>query len=299
MKKLLPLISSAFLISAPIGSLIQNLNFTNQNNAIWLAPTSMLNLVKGINNAMAHDWNVENSWWNEIPENRSEENYRKFIEGKSGFIEEKTRTILKENLIQNFDHKYENSTPNKQTFQTQSYQKKVTNTSTIAINFQEQIKNSLKISVVFGDNTLEVSFTSQQTWTNTVSVEETLTAPSQSFIVDPYSIGMATYTIKESLDDVKGIIRFFVPLDGKLDSSKWRNPNNHTINQGYLPFRDLVRELNAAGYGELLKMNATNFSIISADNPSNPTQISINIPIEWQDKTNHLNVKFSQMPLEI
>lgn len=66
-----------------------------------------------------------------------------------------------------------------------------------------------------------------------------------------------------------------------------------------LSISSIIQSFNKYGYGQQIKIDSKQYSIISADNPEDPTVAYLNLPIIWESQDGNLDVIFEETPLQI
>lgn len=302
MKTLLAILGSMSVGISPAIATISTTPAYNKNSGtqaeseLWKEPTSMQAIQEGINNHYQSINSIQQ--WTESIQSRVQKNYDLYVANTSSQLTVLKMEPISESVDNTFQDVYNNNTPNKQTFQTQSYSKEITNTATFNIQLQDKVAVSVSASFFFANISVGVDFSSTRAWTDTQTAKETITAPSQSFTVDPYSRGIASYVIKSGTYNVTGAVRVNLPLDTLMWTSLIAPdfPGDEEHNYSYT-LREVVGFLNEAGYGDMIRMDSDKFTTISTDNPENPTMVSLNLPVNYVSRGGKLEVNFTQEPL--
>lgn len=321
MRKFLCLLTAVTVVSTTTAPLITKILETNivNNNTIenkYYPPTSFKNFIYNINTSLGADMDfVEKNFegWsmklNEFIGVFTGILYKNFINNKQGNVHLLKMIPKEEIMLQNFNNTYINSTSNKQTFQIQEYSRTITNTHSFSVSLTESITNTVSISASFKTplvdseikDELTMGFSDSQEWTETISSSEILTNPSQSFIVNPYSIGRASYIIKQGTYYNEGVIRFPINLSDQILIPIFSNfpasfPESYFHLNNFLEF--IIPTLKA-GYADQMRMDSNKYSLISLENPENPEsgEIYLNLPISWESQGGELEVNFSETAL--
>ncbi len=300
MKKILYMISVATVIAgsvAPVLSYHPNSTInTKVSNGIVYAPDTMENLIKDIDNTYNVDWvnNIEAPTMQKLVQNV----YDKYINYHTGSLYSQKMIAIDEKVVQTFSNTYTNNSTKAQTFYTQSYSETITNQHSFSWKMTEKLATKASFTVPFvggTDFTAEVS--SEQQTSNTITETQTLTNPSQPFIVSPNSLGTALYVIKQGSYHNEGMIRFNISnLNDRITGSYYWGWTGEWWETG-MTFKDLILLLAKNGFADQIKNTSTNFSIISTDNPSNPTSATLNLPVTWNSQGGKLDVTLNEIPL--
>ncbi|MDQ7983058.1 MAG: ETX/MTX2 family pore-forming toxin [Spiroplasma sp.] len=213
-----------------------------------------------------------------------QECYDKFFKNKTGSIVSLKGKEKYETVIQRLESTYKNYTASEQIYSTQSFIKTITNNYTFSWSIKEDIELKASVSVPFLKNSLEVTtkFSSQQSWSKSEIITETLTNPSQAIKVSPDSQKKVFYIIKQKTYHEDGCIRYSVNLDDTISSSVyWKN--GVWANTSF-SMKEIIKLLAVKGYADKIKFSAKEFSIISVDDPNNPVLVTINLPISWESQ---------------
>lgn len=224
--------------------------------------------------------------------------YTKFFNNKNKGTIKLIKTIPKEeNVLETFENSYSNNSDSEQVYQTQSYSKDITNTSTFSWKLSEKvsIKTSWKIPFI-GAEEINVELGAEQQWTNTKTTTEKITNPNQPFKVKPHSLGTVLYTIKQGIYKNEGKINYSVNLNDTIASSYYWSESGTWTKVDYT-IKDIIKLLVEHGYKDQLKMDFDSYSIISTNNPDNPKNVFLNLPISWQSEGGKMNVTFDEKPI--
>lgn len=258
---------------------------------IWAVPTSIQAIQEGIEKQFESQQGPQK--WSGSMTEKVQLVYDRMYGGKLAPLTILTMDPMDETIDRSFQDVYTNNTPNKQTFQTHSYSQEITNTSTFNVQLRESVSASFSASFIFGSTTIKADLSSTQAWTNTQSVLEIVSAPSQPFVVDPYSRGIASYVIKTGTYNVTTAAHISFPLNTLMFA---RSIVGSAAGVLY-SLKEIISFLNDAGYGNMIRNDSKEFSIITTDNPNNPTSVSLNFPIDYISKGGKMEVEFLQEPL--
>lgn len=302
MKKLLYTVSAATIIA---GSILPTLNYyTNLNinskssNGIVYTPDTIENIIKTINYSHGDvEW-VPVDGVVPTMEQLVQKTYDKFINFHTGSLYSQKMIPIDEKIVETFQNTYTNNASSPQTFYTQSYSQTITNTYSFVWKMTEKISAKASFNVPFvGGTDFTAEISSDQQTTNTVTEAQTLTNPSQPFIVKPKSVGTALYIIKQGTYHNEGLIRFNVNnLNDKITGSYYWGSTGEWW-EASMSIKDLILLLSKNGFAEQIKNTSTNFSIISTDNPNNPTSATLNLPVSWNSQGGKLDITFNETPL--
>jgi len=299
MKKLLSLLSVLTISGTAAPTVIANnpyLITIYENNLKYeiLPPTSVKNLIQTYMNYIEENGDNFDSWIGSADADVSLR-YKQLTNNKTGSLYTKNMIAISDNVVQTFENNYINNTSSSQTFQTQSYSKTVGNTNSFTISLNESVSFNTSFKFLFWNSSIDVNINSTQTWDKTTTTEETVTAPSQSFIVGPNSKGTAQYIIRQGTYKSNGIIRYYLPSDFKLWSPNWKGLDGKTWSSS-TTLTNMIKRIGTK-YSDMVSMDYKGNSILSTDNVNNPTVIIFNIPINWNSQGGKLDVNFSEAPL--
>lgn len=293
--------TAATVASTPLsifnyGNPVLNTNL-KAKSASWYAPDSIENLIKNVNS------NAGDVTWVPVQgivptmQKLVQNVYDTYFNDQTGSLYSLKMTPKDEKVVQTFKNDYTNNTPNEQTYYTQSYSETITNTHTFSWKLTEEVsaKASFKVPLV-GDTEFSVKVGSEQQTTDSTTTSQTLTNPSQPFKVSPKSLGTALYVIKQGTYHNEGLVRFKVNLDDNIGGSYYWGHTGEWWQAGST-IRELISILNKNGYANQIKNTSTKFSVLSTDNPNNPTTASLNIPVSWDSQGGKLSVTFDETPL--
>lgn len=292
---------------APIAT--QSLNNEATTNPLihiaqWHKPTSLENLQLSVDEDFK-EWRakegVHRFKYTETIEKGVQDKYKEFFGSKVLALSELSTTPAGEVIEEEFKDVYKNNTPNPQTFQTQSYSKEISATSEFSIQISESVSVSVDTAFIFAGATITASISSSQTWTSSTTTTETVTVPSQSFTVEPFSQGIATYSISSNLYHNRGMLRSEISLnnsDNQFYTRRHFRGGSTKITRYPYTYQQVIDGLKESGYGDLIKLDSPEFSIFSVDDVEYPTKAYFNIPITWTTKTGKMSVRFSQEPLK-
>lgn len=209
--------NSPYIITVPKNNVLSsNLKFE------ILPPKSVENIIQTFMNGTQEAFEQNFSYWVDTAKDKVSEYYNNFLINRTGSLYTKNMTAISDNVVQTFENNYINKTSSSQTFQTQSYSKTIGNTNSFTISLNESASFETSFNFLFWNSSINVNINSSQTWDKTTTTEETVTAPSQSFIVGSNSKGIAQYIIRQGTYKSDGIIRYYLPSDFKITSPKYR-----------------------------------------------------------------------------
>lgn len=301
MKKLLYLLTATMMITSSSPLIIYlntNINFKNQVIKAY-PPNSVRNIIRNFNEGKDMEEYEKDKIVQKLLDEKAIEFYHTFFDAKEGSLISLKMELKNEVILQTFTDTFTNKTANNQTFQTQAYEKEVSDTHTFSIGLSEKVSFKTKFKIPFLVNqelTAEVS--ASQNWTSSKTVKEKLINPSQPFIVSPYSIGKAIYVIKQGTFHNQGVLRFAVNLKTDyFDLPNFsRSPENNEVQWIWYRFRmsQIIEDQVHMGFADYLKLDSLEYSIISADDPYKPTKAYLNLPITWDSQGGKMEVTFEE-----
>lgn len=286
-------VSPAIATVAAQPSYNQDLKLLSEKD-IWEAPTSMQALQEGINK---HFESVAGpKRWAQSIEWMVQADYNTYFADKTSTLRALKTELTDEIIEETFTDTYVNRTPNKQTFQTHAYSREVSNTTSFTIQLQEEVDVSVSTNFMFGGASINASLSSTQAWTNSQSTTQTVTAPSQEFVVDAHSTGTAVYNVMSNQYDVTAALSVRLPLE----TAMWTSlaiPDSPGPAYASYTLREIIGFLNEAGYGDMMRTESEEFCVITTDNPDKPSMVSLNLPANYVTEGGKLDVDFFQEPL--
>lgn len=213
--------------------------------------------------------------------------------------------INDEQILWTFSDTFTNNSKYEQIYNTESYSKTVSNSHSFSIKLSEKISQKIniksKFKIPFIDSVPEVGIemgtesSSEQQWSETITEQVTVTAPSQAIKTSPNSILNVLYIIKQGVYDSKGIINFEVKnINEKIFNIPrfYFTETGDYINVSWSMFSisDIINVLKDGGYTNQIKNNSHKYSIITIDNPEEPNRVYLNLPITWQSQGSKIEV---------
>ncbi|WP_253301343.1 ETX/MTX2 family pore-forming toxin [Spiroplasma endosymbiont of Phyllotreta cruciferae] len=298
MKKLLSLLSVLTISGSTMSNVIANKPYlitAYENNLRYeiLPPTSVKNLITTFMNKIETNDNFD--YWIGTADYDTQWRFKELTENKTGNLYTKNMTAISDNVVQTFEDNYTNNSSSSQTFQTQSYSKTIGNTNSFTISLNESVSFNTSFDFLFFNSSINVDMNSSQTWDKTTTTEETVTAPSQSFIVSPNSKGTVEYIIRQGTYNSNGIIRYYEQLDFKFASPYWKTKGGKEV-YSLINLVDMIKIIGTK-YRDMLSMDYKGNCVWSVDNVDNPTVIIFSIPITWNSQGGKLDVTFDETPL--
>ncbi|WP_346350294.1 ETX/MTX2 family pore-forming toxin [Spiroplasma endosymbiont of Calodromius spilotus] len=300
MKKLLGILGTIIISGSGMVGIVGNAPYiitAHENNLKYevLAPTSVKNLIQTYMNYV-EETSDNFSYWIGSAEEDVPKRFDALTNNNTGNLYTKNMIAISDNVVQTFEGNYTNNSSSFQTFQTQSYSKTIGNTNSFTISLSESVSFETSFKFLFFNSSINVDINSNQEWNKTTTTEETVSAPSQSFIVSPHSKGTAQYIIRQGTYNSSGVIRYFKPLDFKLWSPNFKDIYGNTWSSN-TTLTNMIKRIGSK-YGDMLAMDYKGNSILSTDNINNPTVIIFNIPITWNSQGGKLDVTFDELQLE-
>lgn len=293
MKKLLYFISATTIFC---GTAISTTNYYSiklqANNVIWYAPNSMENLINDIDNAVGDvNWVSRNDYDTSM-EKHVQEQYDKFISNNEGIVTSVMVPVKVDSTIVYVGaNKFTNNTSLVQTFLTLAYSLDINNLQSFTSYLPEKnavVDTSFKVPFI-NDLQFNAKLTSTSKWTGTQITEETLANKSQSIEVPPKSKVMVDILFKQETYHNKGLISFKVDLDDTI-SSLYYFDDNHNWATTNFTMKEIIEILVQHGYGEQIKNTSSEYSIISTDDPVNPSEVNLNLPVSWETQQGKIEV---------
>ncbi|MDQ7983057.1 MAG: ETX/MTX2 family pore-forming toxin [Spiroplasma sp.] len=311
MKKLLSLIFGATLALSPVVSTLD----AYQNNDIathlllkgetkgiparlTFDPTNIVtnfdDFLIYFDSFILYDEYLEKGYEHDMSENNNSyinNNYQAFFNNKTGILKALTSELLYSQEIESYHNTYKNNSPNEQTFSTQSFSKTISNSTSFSFKMNQEIelKTSVKIPFI-SESELNIKLGFEQQWNDTKTDSITRTIPSQQVKVNPHSETTVRYLVKETKYHVKGMASYTVNLNDRIYFLPLIKNG-----QKFLPsftIKQIISKLEVDGFGDKIKNTSKEFSVIKTDNPNNPSQVTLNLPVEWEIEGSELDVEF-------
>lgn len=298
MKKLLYMITAATVLASSTTSILTyHTNSTAKitaNTKVY-APDTVENIIKSINNTYNVQW-VKN---NAAPkmENLVANVYNKYVNHHKGSLYSQKTIATNEKIVATFSNSYTNNSPRQQRFYTQSYSETITNQYSFSWKMAEKVAAKASFTVPFvGGVELTAEISSEQQTTTSITQAQTLTNPSQPFIVGPKSLGTVLYIIKQGTYHNEGTIRFNISLDDKITGNYYWGPTGEWWETS-MSIRNLILLLSENGFADQIKNTSTNFSVISTNDPNNPSSATLNLPVTWDSEGGKLDITLNETHL--
>lgn len=299
MKKIFYFFAAALMVATMIPvSIVATITINNfEQDAAGYPPTSFINLIRNLNSRIDMKEMEKNKVVRDVLDEEINKAFHTLFDNKEGNLVSSKMDSIGETYVQSFSNTYTNNTSHEQTFKTQEYSETITNMHSFSVALKEKISVGISFKILFIENIkINVEVSSEQKWTYNTTTEKKLINPSQSFIVSPYSLGKALYVIRQGTYRNEGVIRF--PID--LETLIWLPVFDETDNSWYSlgqTVEYIISKEKDLGYADLMKLDCSEYSLISTDNSEVPTIAYLNLPIIWDSQGGKIDVNFTEETL--